>query len=38
MFSIFSLFAKPLGWVLHWIYTLVPSYFVTLKKVTGKTE
>ena len=27
---LFSLFAKPLGWLLHWIYTLVPSYFIAI--------
>ena len=26
----FSLFAKPLGWVMYWIYQLVPSYFLAL--------
>ena len=30
MTAIFSLFAKPLGWVMHWIYQLVPSYFLAL--------
>ena len=28
--GLFSLFAKPLGWVMHWIYQLVPSYFLAL--------
>ena len=28
--GLFSIFAKPLGWVLRWIYSLVPSYFVAL--------
>lgn len=27
---LFSLFATPLGWVMHWIYQLVPSYFLAL--------
>ena len=27
---VFSLFAKPLGWVMYWIYQLVPSYFLAL--------
>ena len=30
MNMMFSLFAKPLGWVMHWIYQLVPSYFLAL--------
>ena len=30
MTALFSLFAKPLGWVMHWIYQLVPSYFLAL--------
>lgn len=30
MLKIFSLFAKPLGFLLQWIYKLVPSYFVAI--------
>ncbi|MBQ7088806.1 MAG: membrane protein insertase YidC [Clostridia bacterium] len=30
MTFLFSLFAEPLGWVMHWIYQLVPHYFVAL--------
>lgn len=30
MMSIFGLFAKPLGYLLQWIYSLVPSYFVAI--------
>ena len=30
MMGIFSIFAKPLGYVMQWIYQLVPSYFVAL--------
>ena len=30
MTALFSLFAKPLGWVMHWIYQLIPSYFLAL--------
>ena len=30
MMALFSLFAEPLGWVMHWIYQLIPSYFVAL--------
>ncbi len=28
--GLFSLFAKPLGYVMRWIYLLVPSYVVTI--------
>ena len=31
--GLFSIFAKPLGWVLRWIYSLVPSYFVCFSRV-----
>lgn len=30
MMKIFGLFAVPLGYVLQWIYSLVPSYFVAI--------
>ncbi len=30
MMGIFSIFAKPLGFLMQWIYQLVPSYFVAL--------
>ena len=30
MMALFSLFAEPLGWVMRWIYQLIPSYFVAL--------
>ena len=30
MLGIFSIFAKPLGYVMQWIYQLVPSYFIAL--------
>ena len=30
MMGIFSIFAKPLGYVMQWIYQLMPSYFVAL--------
>ena len=30
MMGIFSLFATPLGYVMRWIYQLVPSYVVTI--------
>ena len=30
MMGIFSIFAKPLGYVMQWIYQLVPSYFIAL--------
>lgn len=36
--GLFSIFAKPLGWVLRWIYSLVPSYFVALLIFTVATR
>ena len=36
--GMFSIFAKPLGWVLRWIYSLVPSYFVALLIFTVATR
>ncbi len=36
--GLFSIFAKPLGWVMHWIYQLVPSYFVALLIFTLATR
>ena len=30
MTAIFSLFATPLGFLLHWIYQMIPNYFVAL--------
>ena len=28
--GIFSIFAKPLGFLMQWIYQLIPSYFITI--------
>ena len=36
--GMFSIFAKPLGWVLRWIYSLVPSYFAALLIFTVATR
>ena len=30
MMGLFSLFAKPLGWVMYWVCQVVPNYFVAL--------
>lgn len=30
MFAIFDILAVPLGYVMRWIYTLIPDYFATL--------
>ena len=38
MFAIFSLFAKPLGFVLYWIYQMIPNYFVALLIFTVATR
>ena len=36
--GLFSIFAKPLGWVLHWIYQLGTGYFVALLIFTLATR
>ena len=38
MTAIFSLFAGPLGWLMRWIYKLIPSYFVALLIFTVLTR
>ena len=30
MMGLFSLFAKPLGWVMYWVCQVVPNYFLAL--------
>ena len=35
---LFSLFAEPLGWVMHWIYQLLPHYFLALLVFTLLTR
>lgn len=30
MMGLFSIFAKPLGWVMYWVCQVVPNYFVAL--------
>ena len=30
MMKIFGLFATPLGYVMRWIYDLIPNYFLTM--------
>ena len=30
MMQLFSIFAEPQGWVMRWIYEMIPSYFVAL--------
>ena len=36
--GLFSIFAKPLGWVLHWIYQLGTGYFLALLIFTVATR
>ena len=36
--GLFSIFAKPLGWVLHWIYQLGTGYFLALLIFTLATR